>query len=60
MMEKGFPRLILGKRFATGCLLIASLVAGSGPLIAAEIRDIRYSDNRIEGFAVPVSDLRKA
>jgi hypothetical protein len=30
-----------------------------GLLIAAETRDIRYSDNQIEGFAVPVSDLRK-
>ena len=30
-----------------------------GILIAAETRDIHYSDNVIEGFALAVSDLRK-
>src|SRR5206468_4836013 len=30
-----------------------------GLLIAAEARDIRYQENLIEGFAVPISDLRK-
>jgi len=30
-----------------------------GILIGAETRDIRYIDNRIEGFATAVSDLRK-
>jgi len=30
-----------------------------GILIGAETRDIRHADNRIEGFAVPISDLRK-
>jgi hypothetical protein len=30
-----------------------------GILIGAETRDIRCADNRIEGFAIPVSDLRK-
>ena len=30
-----------------------------GILIASETRDIRYSDNLIEGFSVPISDLRK-
>ncbi len=30
-----------------------------GILIAAETGDVRYDDNQIEGFAVPVSDLRK-
>jgi len=30
-----------------------------GILIGAESRDIRCTDNRIEGFAIPVSDLRK-
>jgi hypothetical protein len=30
-----------------------------GILIAAETRDIRCEDNRIEGFAAPISDLRK-
>jgi len=30
-----------------------------GILIAAEAREIRYEDNLIEGFAVPISDLRK-
>src|SRR5262245_20035923 len=31
-----------------------------GILIGAETRDIRCRDNRIEGFSVPISDLRKA
>jgi hypothetical protein len=31
----------------------------TGILIAAETRDIQYSDNVIEGFSTPVSDLRK-
>ncbi len=31
-----------------------------GILIGAETRDIRCSENRIEGFALPISDLRKA
>ena len=31
-----------------------------GILIGAETRDIRCMDNRIEGFATPISDLRKA
>ncbi len=30
-----------------------------GILIAAEARDIRYEDNLIEGFAIPISDRRK-
>jgi polygalacturonase len=30
-----------------------------GILIAAQTRDIRCQDNRIEGFAIPISDLRK-
>ena len=30
-----------------------------GILIGAETRDIRCDDNQIEGFAVPISDLRK-
>src|SRR5216117_624535 len=30
-----------------------------GILIGAETRDIRCADNQIEGFAVPISDLRK-
>jgi len=30
-----------------------------GILIAAETRDIRCEDNRIDGFAIPISDLRK-
>jgi hypothetical protein len=30
-----------------------------GILIGAETRDIRCLDNRIEGFSVPISDLRK-
>jgi hypothetical protein len=30
-----------------------------GILIGAETRDIRCMDNQIEGFAVPISDLRK-
>jgi hypothetical protein len=30
-----------------------------GILIAPESRDIRYSENIIEGFAVPISDLRE-
>ena len=30
-----------------------------GILIGAETRDIRIEDNRIEGFATPISDLRK-
>ena len=31
-----------------------------GILIGAETRDIRCVENQIEGFAVPISDLRKA
>jgi hypothetical protein len=31
-----------------------------GILIGAETRDVQCVDNRIEGFAVPISDLRKA
>jgi hypothetical protein len=31
----------------------------TGILIAAETRDIHYADNQIEGFAIPISDLRK-
>jgi nitrous oxidase accessory protein NosD len=30
-----------------------------GISIAAETRDIRYQDNQIKGFSVPISDLRK-
>ena len=30
-----------------------------GILIAAETRDIQYMENVIEGFAIPISDLRK-
>jgi hypothetical protein len=30
-----------------------------GILIAAETRDIRCVENRIQGFAIPISDLRK-
>ncbi len=30
-----------------------------GILIGAETRDIRCEDNQIEGFAIPISDLRK-
>ena len=30
-----------------------------GILIGAETRDIRSEDNQIEGFATPISDLRK-
>jgi Right handed beta helix region len=30
-----------------------------GIRIGAETRDIRYDDNRIEGFTIPVSDLRQ-
>jgi hypothetical protein len=30
-----------------------------GILIGQQTRDIRCIDNRIEGFATPVSDLRK-
>jgi hypothetical protein len=30
-----------------------------GILIGAETRDIRCADNQIEGFAIPISDLRK-
>ena len=30
-----------------------------GILIAAETRDIQCVENRIEGFAIPISDLRK-
>jgi hypothetical protein len=32
----------------------------TGILIARESRDIRYADNRIEGFSVPISDLRQS
>jgi hypothetical protein len=31
-----------------------------GILIGVDTRDIRCDDNRIEGFAIPISDLRKA
>ena len=31
----------------------------TGILIAAETRDVLYSDNLIEGFATPVRDARK-
>ncbi len=31
-----------------------------GILIGAETREIRCEENRIEGFATPISDLRKA
>ena len=30
-----------------------------GILIEAETKDIRCEDNQIEGFAIPISDLRK-
>jgi hypothetical protein len=30
-----------------------------GILIGAETRDIRCEDNQIEGFAIPISDLRR-
>src|SRR5262249_44821838 len=30
-----------------------------GILIASEARDIQYTDNLIEGFAIPISDLQK-
>ena len=31
----------------------------TGILIGAETRDIRCVDNQIEGFAIPIADLRK-
>jgi len=48
MMEKGFStrlgkRVLLGKRVAIGCFVFACIVAGSGPVVAAEIRDIRIA-----------------
>ena len=33
----------MGKRFAIGCLLFACIAAGSGPVFAADIRDIRIA-----------------
>src|SRR5689334_2415000 len=39
MMEKGF----LGKQFATRLALLASLAGLAGPVVAADVRDVRVA-----------------